>query len=111
MTDEDYLSLAYGDMFPEPEADPWAGLTAAFTVALRRTFPTYAETLTVCGYPSIRQIIVTVPSIKRTAVDRGMPGVIRELPVSPRDLRTAETFRTAVEKIVSSYEREGWKRT
>lgn len=111
MTDDEFMGLAYDEMFgafgnePEDiEAEHRIRDTPAHTVLFNRTFPTYTESMWIQGYPSIRCIVVTHPAVG------SLPGLVCTVPVAARDMATAETFRAKFERIVDLYAGYGWVR-
>jgi hypothetical protein len=105
MTDDEYLGLAYEEMFGAFDNDAVeTEHRIQDTPAFNRTFPTYTESMWIHGYPGIRSIVITHPATG------GMPGCVRTVPVGWRDMATAETFRSRFEATVALYASEGWSR-
>ena len=116
MTDDEFLELACegaAGLAEEIGAEFQTMIVPAFTAVLTRridgTTGGYTEGMWVHGYPSIRSIVITHPPV-RLACGRQFPGVIRTIPVGPKAMRAADTFRTACEAATAAYEGQGWTR-
>lgn len=115
MTDDEFFGAAYADS-PDPR-EIWRefklmalpSFTALLTRRIDGTTGGYTEGMWVHGYWSIRSIVITHPRIRLTCGTE-FPGVVRTIPVAPKALRTAGTFRTVCEAAASAYEGNGWVR-
>jgi hypothetical protein len=119
MTEDEFYEQAHEEWDPAEgsnmlaEAKTWEDehrVMPSESVLLTRTHATYTECLTVSGYPGLRMIIVTMPEVSASDMTGTMPGVIRELPVSWRDMATEDTFRERLMSVVGTYESCGWRR-
>lgn len=84
--------------------------TPVGSVRLTRKADLYTETMWVQGYPQVRLIVVTIPSIRYVfkAMPVEMAGVVREIPIGWRDMASSEVFGRALEAVVLSYVKDGW---
>lgn len=115
LNDDEFRALALGrdamdDALWELDEDHRTQDIPAHTALFTRTYPAYTETMWVHAYPGARVIVVSYPSVAMRDVGRvtAMPGVIRTIPVSWRDMASAGTFRSKFECVVESLTRGGW---
>lgn len=118
MTDDEFFALSQEYADSPDLGDDIAGefklmslpcFTALLTRRIDGTTGGYTEGMWVHGYPNIASIVITHPRV-RLCSGVEFPGVIRTIPLSPKNLRNAETFRAACEAATAVYEGNGWTR-
>jgi hypothetical protein len=117
MNDEEYLTMAYEEMFAGFSASAAGDLdeehrrqdAPAYAVLLRRKYATYEEFTWIRVFPAAKTIIVTQPEVTMRP-GHTMPGAVRNLPLGWRDLASANALRSRFEQVVSSYVTHGWVR-